>query len=635
MQDSNVPSNVQYQHVDPYRQAVKEHMPTAGDYYSDRSPHFNSRHIFRLEEKVVDKHGFVSWKVRTVYGPEEERTLSEETLKKYYRPLLGDFDKTHAYAEMIVAGKADKVAAALLSSQEAAPADTEALMASGSKQQVAALLDESERMQNALEEIKLTAAIIIENKKAELEAGVRKMGEIISAMGKKIENLVKIITVLNLYTGKTVDIEQIAEGDAADPAEPLHLRQRILYMDEELCVHLDREADYTDLSLFKDWLKDPKNRDIVIPESRCIVALKPKYRSFEYRSGDPYYDSQRNIWNKHTYLLMRNGEKLFFSDSEELELFDYAYPHSDFDEAFRKKMENPKLSFPELVVKEHESVRYRTTKYMVYIQGIIDTQQDILGPMKVHPNLMKGEGVVFVRDDENLVGTGRLPWNDFVKRKNESIRVGTRIIFVPGPSFREGMHGRKMRYDGDFMKYYAYESSEPEGPYGGLYSMEPFYEIVRYEHGKPVYSETPTLVFRYLPGDEVWYRDEYGYSDTRKRSKRVAWKPAMNHIINYDAITLDELRGYMEDRTMREDFRDMMPLLKKALLQKEAEAKDEAAFRELVAGEFRRKNGREVTAETIDEAIAWWKEKVIYTRPLRSDDAKAYRMIMKHLNNNL
>lgn len=623
MQDSNIPTTVQEQHVDPYWQAVKEHVPAAGDYYSDRNPHFNSRSIFQLIERTVDGTGYALWTIRVVMGPRDDQTISESTLKEYYRPLIGDFGKTLHYARMVVAGNTEKVTAELLSQEPQASADTEALMASGSKMQVAALLDESERLQNMLTEIQLTADIIIENKKAELQEGVRKMNEVLAQVGKKIENLVKIITVLNLYTGNTVELEQIADGDPADPDEPLHLRQRILYMDEELCVHLDREADYSDLSLFMDWLREPGNRDIVAPEQRCIVALKPKHRRFEYRSGDPYYDAERNMWNRHTYLLLRNGEKLYLSDSEDLELFDSAFPHSDFEEEYRRKMADPQLC------RKHESTRYRTTKFMVYLQGIVDGQTDVLGPMATHPNLMKGEGVVLVRDDENLVGTGRLPWQEFVKQKNESIRIGTRVVFVPGRTFHE--NGRAKRYDGDFMKYYTYDFSKPEGPGAGIYSMEPYNEVVNYVLGEPVYAETPTLVFRYLPGDEVWYRNEYGYSDTRKRTRRVAWKPAMDHVINYDAVTADELRAYMEDRTMRPDFREMMPLLKRTLLQKEEEERDERAFKELVANTIRGKSGKEVPAESLDEAVAWWKEKVIYTRALRSDDAKAFRMIMKHI----
>ncbi len=297
-------------HINPYEKAVKEHEPAAGDYYSDRQPHFNSRSIFRLIEKTETKYG-PRWKVETILGPREDDTITEETLKKYYRPLLNDFGNIHMYAQMVVAGKSNDVAALLSAGQQQqAPADTEELMTTGSRQQIEALLDESEKMQNLLEEIRLTADIIIENKKAELEARLNEMEGFLKEMNKKVENLVKIITVLNLYTGKTVDLHVITEGEPADPYELLSLRQRILFMDEELCAELDHEADYQDVPLFFETLKDPTFRDIIVPEQKCIVAVKPKRWPMEYRSGDPYYDAARESWNRHTYFVLRNGENL-------------------------------------------------------------------------------------------------------------------------------------------------------------------------------------------------------------------------------------------------------------------------------------------------------------------------------------
>lgn len=621
-------------HVNPYEKAVKEHVPAAGDTWIQKSPSFNGFDVLRLKEKTREGH-WVAELVVTRPGDEgTERTVSEQSLRDYFRPLLADYDETLTLARMVVDGRADEVALHIFGVPEAAQdAGTEELMASASASQVLAVLDEAERQQNRLEEVKNLADILIEQKRYEMERKLDEANEFLSAIKKKVSNLVKIITVLNLYTGKTVDLEQLADGESAAPEETLHLRQRILYMDEELCAHLDYEADYSDIPLFKKWVCEKDNRDIIVPEQRCIVALKPKRHDASYCSGNAWYNAQRNAWNKHTYLLIRNGEKLFFTDSEDLELFDWAFPHSDFEEEFRKKMADPSIHFKDSLQKENEQVRYRTTKYMVYLQGIIDSKDEVLGPMDVHPNLMKTEGVVLVRDDENLVGTGRKPWKEFVEEKNRSIRVGTRVIFVPGGTFRDGPRSRKFRYDGEFVKWYEYESSEPETPCAGIYSIEPYYEITGYENHKPVRSDTPTLVFRYLPEGEVWYRNEYGYIDVHKRSRRVAWKPAMSHVINYDAITLGELRAYMQDRTLRNDFSGMMPLLKKALLQKEEENRDESAFKNLVESEYCRKHGREVPMKEIDEAVAWWKEKVIYTRPLRSDDAKAFRMIMKRLEN--
>ena len=618
-------------HVNPYEAAVKEHEPATGDYYAHRSPHFNTREIIRLKEKTLVDGKYPRWTFETILGQDDDDTVSEETLKSHYRPLLGDFEKTLAYAQQVVDGQSGKVAAELLAGQENTPtADTEALMAAGSREQVTSLLDESERMQSTLEEIQLTAKIIIENKKAELEKRLDQMGEFLSEMNKKVENLVKIITVLNLYTGKNVDIQQVADGEPADPGEPLSLRQRILYMDEELCAELDHEADYTDIPTFIESLRDPAFLSVIAPEPRCVVAVKPKHREMGYRSGDPYYDAARDAWNRHTYLVFRNGEKVYVLDSEDLELWDYAFPHSDFEEKFQQRMADPGQSFKDSLQKEHESERYRTTKYMVFLQGIIDSSPDILGPFKTAPNIMKHQGIDLVRDDENLIGTGRLPWRKFRDEKNKLIRRGTRILYVGGGILRDGPH--KWNSGGDFPKYYAYEASMPETPGSGIYHADNYERVVRYDHGKPVTEVADYLVFRYLPGDTVWTRGRWGYEET-DRKNRVAWKYEPGHVLNYDAVTVKELQEYLSDRTLRESFRGMMPLLKRALLEKRKEQADEAAFKELVANTVLKETGKAAQKKKIDEAVAWWKKKVIFTRPLSSDDAKAFRMIMGHIKN--
>ncbi len=287
------------------------------------------------------------------------------------------------------------------------------------------------------------------------------------------------------------------------------------------------------------------------------------------------------------------------------------------------------MSFKDSLRKNHENVRYRTTKYMVFLQGLIDAK-DILAPMKQHPNIMKHQGIELIRDDENLIGTGRMKWEDFRKEKNKLIRRGTRILYDGGGIYRDG--NTKWNSGGDFTKDYTYEYSKPQTPGWGVYHADNYECVQRHENGKPVKGRASYLVFRYLPGDTVWTRGLYGYDET-ERKNRVAWKYEPRHVLNYDAVTTEELQGYLSDRTLREEFRDMMPMLKKTLLEKRKEDADEKAFKDLVAAEERKRTGQECPAERIDQAVAWWKEKVIFTRPLRSNDAKAYKMILQYLKN--
>lgn len=616
---SNDLTNIRDQHINPYEEAVNKHQPQAGDIYAERNPSSNGFKIFKLIKKK--ENGW--WTVACIKGNREYDSVSESSLKEYYRPILGNYEEILALAEKVAAGGAADVMALVTGEKKVQEAtDSEALMATETPEHIAALLDTSEKMQAKLLEIKAIADIIIAEKKYELEEKLSQMNEYLSVMKDKVRNLVRVITILNLYTGQTVDINQITDGEPAPADEPLSIRQRILYMDEELCVHLDHEADYRDVPAFFEWLKDPVNRDIIVPEQRCVVSLKPKRFEMSYRSGDSYYDSMRNEWNKHTYIVIRNGERLYWFESDDLDVYDWVFPHLDFEEKFQETIKDG--HFVDHNTRKHDNDRYRVTKFMMFLQGLIDQRQDIIGPLTVRPNLLKAKGVSLIRDDENLIGTGRMPWREFRDKKNELIRRGTRIVYIAA-AYR---YNDRDCLSGEFVRYYANQYNQPEFPGTGLYSVDETRYIDHYENHKPVYKTAPYLIFRYLPGDKVWDKTTW---EERERKQRVSWRYVKSHVLNYDAVSLDELQEYLDDRTLREDFSSMIPVLIKMKLYKLEEKRNEDAFKALLSDAILRETGKAVDDGVMDEAIAWWKQKVIFTRPLRSDDRKAWSMIKSRI----
>lgn len=602
---------------DPYEAAVSEHIPSAGDYYADKNPSFNGFDILLLKTK--NENGL--WVVESVIGRRSTDTISDETLKTYYRPILNNLDEILRRAHDVANGDIDSLKSIAAAGDTA---DTEALMAGNSPEQIRALHEESCRIANYLKEVRLVADILIEKKKYELEQRLRDMSSIVTAMEEKISAIVKVITILNLYTGKSVELHQICEGEPAPSATPLSLRQRILYMDEELCADIDYEADYNDVDLFFEWLARPENRNIIVPEAKCIVALKPKRFNMDYRSGDPTYDNIRNQWNKHTFIVLRNGDNLWWAESDDLELYDSAFPHEDYEEKLRDKAKDN--HWIESLKKEYEAVRYRTTKYAMFIQGIIDQKPGLLSTEQGKTNLLKLEGVELIRDDEPSLGTGLLSWPEFVKEKNTGIRHGTRIVYAV--SRRDWSRKTEGCNSGKPLKYYCHDYSVPDFPVSGIYNAEQVNVVVGYKNHHAVMGPYKDLVFKYLPGDTVYSRNDIWEGHERK--KKVSWVFNRNYVINYDAVTLDELIAYMNDRSQRVHFASMMPLLKKVIKIKKDELEKEQAFKALMK-ETLKKDGFQVTDNVIDEAVTWWKTKVIFSRPLTSDDAKAWRMIFKRI----
>ena len=607
----------------PYEDAVRDHVPQKGDVYVQRSPSCNGFHVIRLVESHGEK-GPGRWNFEDLVGECLSKTIDEDTLKRYYRPLLNGYDEIVSLARLTVDGKAAEVAARIgAGADRKQEASSEELMATESPEHISALLDSSQMIRNKLDEIRLMSDILVEAKKAELEARLREMDRYLAVMNDKVTALTRVISVLNVYTGRTVDLHVITEGGGAAPEEPLTLRQRIIFMDEELCVHLDHEADYSDVPAFFEWLKEPANRDVVIPEARSVVTLKPKRFNMDYRSGDALYDGLRNRWNKHTYILLRNGDNLWWAESDDLEVVDWAFPHEEFEEAFKESLRTDP-HFVDGRKKEHEAVKYRVTKYMTFIQGLLDQRPDIIGTTAVKPNLLKLSGIRLVRDDERLVGTGRKPWREFLDEKNALIRRGSRIVYIPGRKWDRQCWPYKCADSGGFLKYYSSSYAWPGMPGAGIYNADTAETVEGHENGKPVMKPLDRLVFRYLPGDEVFDRTE---SEYRERRRRVTWVFDTKWVINYDAVTLEELTGYLEDRTVRSEFASMLPLLKKVLLYKRQELEAERLFKRILIEDIRKKTGTAPSMEAVDEAVTWWKGKVVFSRPLSSDDAKAWRMI--------
>ena len=351
----------------------------------------------------------------------------------------------------------------------------------------------------------------------------------------------------------------------------------------------------------------------------------------DYHSGDPRYDAMRNIWNKYTYVVFRNGEKLFWLESEDLEVYEWAFPHSDIAEELEREFKE--TTWKDEVKSKGESISYRVTKYMTFLQGLLDQRPDIMGPFSVRPNLMRLEGVDLVRDDENLIGTGRKTWEEFRNEKNALIRRGTRVLYLEGRKMRSGTWERSWNSGGEHIGYYRSEYTEPQAPATGIYHADTIEVVDHYEDGRPVRKVMDRLIFRYNPGDTVYDHSTWDY-EGHERKNRLPWKYEKNAVLNYDAVTIGELREYLNDRSLRPQFREMMPILKKMLLFKEDEERQEKAFVELIQAEVAKelghqldeKDGARLLAE-IELAVKWWKDKVIYTRTLRSDDGKAWRMI--------
>lgn len=151
---------------------------------------------------------------------------------------------------------------------------------------------------------------------------------------------------------------------------------------------------------------------------------------------------------------------------------------------------------------------------------------------------------------------------------------------------------------------------------------------------KDEYKEV--LKISYLPDDEVtrdWGRD-YG---KRKTNITMAIKPEKDDfIINYDALTLEDIDYYLENRIDRPNYLKMMPVLrglKDKLLEEQEDENNFARFlkdtMEMETPDFKNHD----VEGLIKECIQWWKEDVVtvWKRPIAKDNKKAMDMITKRV----
>lgn len=626
MSDIIKPSN----HIPAPKRDREGHVPAPGDIYYGKDPHYPR--IYRIlsvtEKSNTPCYHCEQYDLLTgVWNEwEKDRAISGNDLKEYYILLLGDFSEIISVARAAVGGDPSGLDA-LMEKTDDSP-ETMALVASRPADQVYALTEAAERLQDKVDTIGDHMRMIVESIRAEMDARIRSLDRKLERINDYVRNLQRVITVMNLYTGRNVDVTVVCDGTPAPPGTVIHVRQRILFMDEEYLADAQWGGiDCNDTGRFCEWLHHPENRNTVCPEERCIVAVKPKRYDKGY-SSDPWTNAELNRWNHHTMVFFRDGERLLLIDSEELELYGTAIPYSDQMERYEKEYQKimSERSFQETELKRlkdrSERLGYMYTKYISFLQGVVDSGQ-IYDMSAGRPNFAKEEGVAFIRDDENAIGTGE-DWHAFQKRLNASIRRGTRVVFFP---YGQDEHGNTVSC-GETNRYYWHDCNRPAPPKSGVYNVDypsKTDRVANKETGRweKVTKKGDRLALFYTPGNP-WKWDD----SIKDRAEAWIYNPWC--VLNYDALTIEDIDRFMADRTQRPHFRLWMPVLQEARKQLVKEKEDEDAFI-LALGHSIHNEHPEIHQKCIrglvEEAVHWWKNKVIFTRPLRSDDAKAWRMI--------
>ena len=505
------------------------------------------------------------------------------------------------------------------------PSDTTALVVQNSSENILQL---QSRLQAMEKHISVMTAIL-ENKRNALQGVLRKYTEAVT-------KVTKVIHTLELYLGINEDIVQIGEGIPAPETEPISIRQQVLYMDEEFGDYRNGGLDFHNLEEFDAWIVgDSKNYTRVIPEAKGVVCLRVRRKDKEY-SEHPITNFFMNVENHKAYFLIRNGMN-FYRIWADVEVGSRIFPRKD--ELDPKKQGDRWGSYYE---KELEEKAFTYKQKAMLLQGLID-RTEIFNPKALGLSVFKPEsykdGIRLIVDDELLLPSGRMSFRDWQQDINSKIERGTRILWTLGHNGR----GYSVKDNADRFERYYREYNIPALPAVDVYSVvevslkdsdnasERLYSYRGCKNtGKIIYNPKDTVY------DNSWKHWSERVDDhVRKKSLGIWFGFDEYFILNYDLISLEDVEFYLENRTDRPNYMEMMPILRniKKLRLKEIEFEkqfvDAMADRLLDAGAvFANKN--EVVKQ-LWTAVEWWKRKVIWKRPLTKDDSKAWRMIRQRV----
>ncbi len=440
----------------------------------------------------------------------------------------------------------------------------------------------------------------IERRLAELEELRSSLQGELALLRRDLQSRAEKIWMIELYLGSEEEVVTLRTGASAPDTTKVTVVQQVLCMDEEIAVHdwstnPERigEFDYSSIEDFDNWLSEfPEAVEAIFPYPKGIVALRPRRYARRRGSGtiqQAFSNIREEELDNMTYLLVRNGENLYriYIDVK-------LYPNLYASVAETESTNSQKNHFAGLMA----------------IQGMLE-RSTLLHPLPVaglsvvnplHSDYFRmidnGEGRKGLMDPDNPYS--RLTWSSYSKWLSTKLDVGVRAL----------LHTNQWGADIDRRTGRRTIGDPP--PVGELYTVVPdktgWYAPT---------SGTHTLMYR----PRCW------------KNKRAAWGFYVDEAIAYDFVSWRVLEYLLHDRNSRPEYGKFFKTLFYIWSRKKKEAEEERPFVQLVLN----KVGLEPTEQNIRRVelmVRWWKIKTKTHRSLSTDEAKAFRMIMKQLKSN-
>jgi len=442
-----------------------------------------------------------------------------------------------------------------------------------------------------------------------LDRKARKLYAIMEAFSEKLEKVYKILYTIELYLGVHEDVVQLVEGSKASTEQPICFRQQILFMDEEVGIYDNNGVDFRNIKKFDDWISNHFKK--IMPEEKGVVVFRIRRNKKDY--GGSIENAIFQDEDMKTYFLIRNGNNLYRIWAP-LTVDPRLFPlKNEINKIYEKIKEQE--HFKSYDQKKADSLVLQYQRNSLVLQGIID-RTDIFSPIPEGINIFNpdsyGNTIKLIYDEENILPSGRKPFKEWRKEINSQIERGSRILY---------------HYDWSAMKkeylderFFGYRRYLPDAPRDCMFTVEDI--LKEKDYRKKEYDVIKVLFFA---------GKTYDFEDPKKRTAFKLY-PDDWFILNYDKISLEDLDFYIHSRTDRQNYLEMLPVLIEAKKTRLKELEWEKAFVRMTVEDMFR-DGVKVDEAQVWEAVNWWKNKVIWKRPITKDDSKALRMIKSKLKN--
>lgn len=359
-------------------------------------------------------------------------------------------------------------------------------------------------------------------------------------------------------------------------------------------------------------------------------------------------------------------------------------PEGSSDVTIKNREGNEEHINGEEAIEKMEDEIFRYKRQFIILQGLLD-RTDVFNPVP-HPikllesATLENDIVRFIYDGEVALPDSRIEFWDWHTKLNEDIDVGSRI-FVIGGGVDEGRMDSRFTRDSKYSYHNIKMPTDVYTVYGfiteksrAIKVLNPEYDIAKAdknhffmrdrkiedgddywdkkdkhqckyidkkdENNITVYEDynQHNLCIKFKSNDEVrnWW-DRYDDGHERKNRLRYQIFKEDKDVLNYDALSLEDVEFYLNSRVNRRHYLKMMPLLWQIKQARIEELKWEKAFVQMMQDELARElKVNSIVSDKILEQIEWYKLKNKWKRPVRKDDAKALRMIKnriyKHYN---